>query len=233
MRALVIEDFAPLRAAIAELVESLGWEVDRSSDGRDGLWQAESTDYDVIVLDLMLPGLHGLEVLRRLRAKGNESAVLILSAVAEVEDRVTGLQMGADDYLTKPFANAELKARVETLARRRGPTRAPVLTAGSLRIDSAARSVTRGGEPIETTAREFAVLEFLARHPGQVVTRTQLWENLYGFDAEGQSNVIDVYVSALRRKLETPGAGHEAWIHTRRGQGYLFEARVSEPEAAE
>lgn len=226
MRALVIEDYAPMRAALREAIESLGWSVDTSGDGEEGLWYATTSPYDVVVLDLMLPKLPGLEVLRKLRAKGPpegaaEPAVLILSAMGGVDDRVAGLDCGADDYLAKPFSVAELKARVRSLARRQGPTRSGTLEAGPLVVDTLGRVARLDGNLLELTAREYAVLEFFVRRPGQVVSRIQLWEELYGSDAEGQSNVVDVYVGALRRKLRL---GDWAFLHTRRGEGYLFEA---------
>ena len=217
MRALVVEDYAPVRDAVQEGLTQAGFAVDAAANGEDGLWFAEQHPYDVVVLDIMLPKLDGLEVLRRLRAKGIAHPVLLLTAKDTVEDRVKGLDLGADDYLVKPFAFAELLARVRALVRRRYATTNPVLQITDLAIDTAKRSVTRGGATITLSAREYALLEHLAVRGGEIVTRTEIWEHVYDFRSEVQSNVVDVYIGYLRKKL-----GQPPLIHTRRGQGYVL-----------
>jgi len=216
MRALVVEDYAPVRTAVVEGLTENGFAVDSSADGEEGLWFAQQNPYDVIVLDLMLPKLDGLGVLRKLRASGSTVPVLVLTARDGVDDRVRGLDTGADDYLVKPFAFAELLARVRVLVRRRYDA-APVIRIGDLEIDTTKRAVKRGDESIVLSAREYALLEYLALRAGQLVTRTEIWEHVYDFHSEAHSNVVDVYVGYLRKKLGTPQL-----IHTRRGQGYVL-----------
>jgi len=216
MRLLLIEDYPPLRASVSQGLREAGFAVDAAADGREGLWYAESNAYDAVILDLMLPKMDGLEVLRRLRGKGVETHVLILTAKDAVEDRVRGLNAGADDYLTKPFAFAELLARLRALVRRQYDAKDPVVRVGDLEIDTLARTARRGGRAQALTAREFAILQMLALRAGQVVSRTDLW------DHEATSNVVDVYVARLRRKIDRPGL--PPLIHTRRGQGYVLEA---------
>ena len=220
MRVLVVEDYAPLRKSLSQGLRDAGFAVDATGDGDEGLWYATTNDYDVIVLDLMLPGTDGLTILRRLREAGRESHVLVLTAKGDVADRVRGLNLGADDYLVKPFAFAELLARVRALVRRAYDAKDPVLRVGDLEIDTAARSARRGGEPLRLTAREYALLELLALRAGQVVSRTAVWEHVYEFDSEAHSNVVDVYIGYLRRKTER--GGRPRLIHTRRGQGYVL-----------
>jgi DNA-binding response OmpR family regulator len=197
-----------------------GFAVDASGDGEEGLWYAESQDYDVIILDLMLPGMDGLSILERLRAKQNPAHVLILTAKDTVADRVAGLERGADDYLVKPFAFAELLARVNALVRRKYEAKSPRIRIADLEIDTQARSVCRAGGVIELTGREYLLLEYLALRQDHVVTRAEIWEHIYDFNAEPNSNVIDVYVGSLRRKLEHGGLPR--LIHTRRGLGYVL-----------
>lgn len=220
MRVLVVEDFEVLRDSIAQGLREAGYSVDTASDGETGLWQAESSEYDVIVLDLMLPRLDGLAVLKKLRARGNRVHVLILTARDTAGDRVKGLDSGADDYLVKPFVFAELLARVRALVRRRYDTKSPVIQIADMEINTATRSVRRAGETMELSAREYALLEFLAHRAGQVVTRTEIWEHVYDFNATAESNVVDVFIGHLRRKIERPGLAK--LIHTRRGHGYLL-----------
>ena len=220
MRVLVVEDYAPLRKSLSQGLRDAGFAVDATGDGDEGLWYATTNDYDVIVLDLMLPGTDGLTILRRLREAGRESHVLVLTAKGDVADRVRGLNLGADDYLVKPFAFAELLARVRALVRRAYDAKDPVLRVGDLEIDTAARSARRGGEPLRLTAREYALLELLALRAGQVVSRTAVWEHVYEFDSEAHSNVVDVYIGYLRRKTER--GGRPRLIHTRRGEGYVL-----------
>jgi DNA-binding response OmpR family regulator len=220
MRILVVEDYPPIRDALAAGLRALGYAVDASGDGTEGLWYAESHAYDAIVLDLMLPGLSGQELLTRLRRAKNPAAVLVLTAKDTVDDRVAGLDLGADDYLVKPFAFAELLARVRALVRRRHERPDPVLRIADLEVDTVARAARRAGVTIALSAREYALLEYLAHRPGQVVSRSELWEHVYDFAAEPGSNVLDVYVSHLRRKIDD---GHpRKLIHTRRGQGYVL-----------
>ncbi len=220
MRVLVVEDYPPVRDAVAEALAEAGFAADRAADGEEGLWLAEQHAYDAIVLDLMLPRVDGMTIIRRLRAGGSPTPILILTARDGVDDRVRGLDAGADDYLVKPFALAELLARVKALVRRRYEARSPVLTIADLTIDTARRDVIRAGEPVALSAREYALLEYLAVRAGQLVTRTDIWEHVYDFRSDAISNVVDVYVGYLRRKLEQ--GGRARLIHTRRGQGYVL-----------
>ncbi len=223
MRVLIVEDYAPIRESVARGLREAGYAVDVAADGEDGLWLATGNDYDVIVLDLMLPKRDGMSVLDALNQSGRSSRVLLLTAKDRVEDRVNGLDAGADDYLTKPFAFAELLARVRTLVRRRYAATTPVLRIGDLEIDTVRRGATRSGDVLELTPREFTLLEYLANRADEVVTRTEIWEHLYDFQTDSQSNVVDVYVGYLRKKLEEHGRSR--LIHTRRGHGYqLSEA---------
>ncbi len=222
MRILLVEDYPPLQTSVAQGLREAGFAVDATGDGTDGLHLAKTNPYDVIVLDLMLPGMDGLELLRQYRLSGGAGAVLILTARDAVDDRVKGLDHGADDYLVKPFALAELLARVRAMVRRRYHQPETTITVGPLTIDTAAQRVSRDGEPIELTGREYALLEYLARRAGQVVSRTQIWDHLYEFDSEATSNVVDVYVGYLRRKLDE--ADGPSLIRTYRGRGYSLEA---------
>lgn len=228
MRALVIEDYTPLRTSVASALEEQGWAVDSAEDGTEGLWFAQGADYDAIVLDLMLPGLPGLELLQRLRDGGSDSPVLILTARTEVSDRIAGLDRGADDYLTKPFVMAELLARLRALARRRGSTRNPVLVIGDMELDTASRTVRRGERDLELSPREYMLLRYLADRPDEVVSRDDIWEHVYDFNSDCQSNVVDVYIGYLRKKLEANG--EPRIIHTRRGHGYYIADQPSEIE---
>jgi DNA-binding response OmpR family regulator len=221
MRILVVEDYAPLRTAVVQSFEEAGFAVDAAAGGEEGLWQAQSGAHDVIVLDIMLPGIDGLAILKRLRAAEITTPTLLLTARDTVTDRVRGLDAGADDYLVKPFALAELHARVRALLRRKYEAADPVIRVQDLELDTVRRTVQRGGAGIELTAREYALLEYLALRAGQVVTRTDIWEHVYDFRATVESNVVDVYVGYLRRKLERDGRSR--LIHTRRGQGYVLE----------
>jgi heavy metal response regulator len=220
VRLLVVEDESRVQSFLQRGLEEAGMAVDVADDGHGGLGAALATPYDAIVLDLTLPGLDGLEVLRRLRAQGCATPVLILTARDSVDDRVRGLDSGADDYLVKPFAFAELLARVRVLLRR-GSQETSVLQVGDLLIDVAARSVERAGRPIELTSKEFALLEYLARHAGEVVTRTMISEHVWDIDFDTFSNVIDVYIRYLRRKIDDPF--EQKLIQTRRGVGYVLQ----------
>ena len=220
MKVLVIEDYPPIRKSVSQGLAEAGFLVTATGDGEEGLWHARSEDFDVIVLDLMVPKVDGLTILQRLRAKDSPVSVLILTARDTVEDRVRGLDLGADDYLVKPFQFAELLARVRALARRRYEARSPVLRIEDLEIDTRARTVRRAGQAIDLTAREYALLELLALRAGRVVGRSEISEHIYEFDGQADSNVIDVYIGYLRRKLQRPG--RPPLIRTRRGFGYVL-----------
>lgn len=216
MRILVVEDEPDLLASLARALREEGYAVDTAANGEDGLFNAEGINYDAIVLDVMLPKLDGWEVLRRLR-KSKKTPVLMLTARDASLDRVRGLDTGADDYVVKPFDLEELFARLRALIRRTTGQTTPRMEIGNVVIDTAARTVALGGKLLEITAREYALLEFLALHRGEVVTRTQLYEHLFDEDDSTLSNLLDVHVSNLRKKL-----GHE-FITTRRGHGYCIE----------
>jgi DNA-binding response OmpR family regulator len=198
-----------------------GFKVDATGDGNEGLWFVESFDYDVVVLDLMLPGLDGLSILRRMRKKKRPASVLILSAKDTVEDRVEGLQTGADDYLVKPFAFEELLARIRSLIRRRYGIKQNIIAIGNLHIDTATRILRHGKRVIELPPREYALLEFLALRRGTVVSRTEIEEHIYDERVEPMSNVVDAAVSSLRKELAK--AGEPTLIKTRRKAGYIIE----------
>jgi DNA-binding response OmpR family regulator len=220
MRVLVIEDYEPLARSVTQGLREAGYAVDRSADGEDGLWFAQSHPYDAIVLDVMLPKMDGLTVLRRLREQKSTAAVLILTARDQLADRVTGLDAGADDYLVKPFAFDELLARLRAVIRRRYRIQETVIRVGDLEVDVSGRQVRRAGTPISLSAREYGLLEYLALRQGQVVTRSEIWEHVYDFASDPSSNVVDVYIGYLRRKIDQDRASK--LIHTRRGQGYLL-----------
>jgi DNA-binding response OmpR family regulator len=222
MRVLLVEDSDRLRAAVAKALRLSGYVVDEADNGEDGLWRARECGYDAVVLDLMLPKLDGLSVLNSLRGEGNRTPVLLLTARNTVEDRVAGLRRGADDYLGKPFALAELLARVDAMCRRRFDHPATAVKIGDLIVDTDRRTATRGGERLDLTAREFRLLHVLALQPGKVLSRTELESHLYDELASPMSNVVDATVYQLRRKLSAAGSG-EPLIHTRRGQGYVME----------
>ncbi len=222
MRLLLVEDYPPLQKSVAKGLREAGYAVDATGDGEEGLWFATGNEYDVIILDLMLPKVDGLTILRRLRAEGRPAHVLILTAKDAVADRVRGLDLGADDYLVKPFAFEELLARVRALARRAYCAKNPSVEIGDLRIETASQRVRRGKEEIELTPREYALLEYLAMRAGEVVSRTDIWEHVYEFNSEADSNVVDVYIGYLRKKVER--SGKPALIHTVRGRGYRLEA---------
>jgi two-component system, OmpR family, response regulator len=218
MRILVVEDELKMASLVRRGLREEGFAADVAVKGEDALWMAQATDYDVIVLDVMLPGIDGFETCRRLREKGVWSPVVMLTARDAVEDRVAGLDGGADDYLTKPFSFAELLARLRALARR-GPVERPVvLEVGDLRLEPATRRAWRGDVEIALSAKEFALLETFMRRPGQVLSRFQLLEHAWDYDYENRSNVVDVYVRYLREKVDRP-FGVES-IETVRGSGY-------------
>jgi len=223
MRLLLIEDYRPLQKSLAKGLQEAGFAVDSTGDGQEGLWYAMSNDYDVIILDLMLPGMDGLSILKKLRAKGRQSHVLILTAKDTLEDRVTGLDLGADDYLVKPFEFRELLARIRALLRRSYRQKNPRIKIKDLQIDLTTQRVWRGHEEIQLTPREYALLEYLAMRAGQTVSRTDIWEHVYEFKSAASSNVVDVYIGYLRKKIEQSGKPH--LIHTDRGRGYVLGAR--------
>ena len=216
MRILVIEDEPDLLSSIAQALRDERYAVDTAGDGEEGLYKAETSDYDAIVLDVMLPKLDGWEILSRLR-KTKKTPVLMLTARDQVRDRVRGLDTGADDYMLKPFDLSELFARVRALIRRGANQPSNVIAIGEVVIDTAGRNVSRNGQPVVLTAREYGLVEFLARHRGQVVTRTMLYEHLFDENDSTLSNLLDVHVSNVRKKL-----GAE-FITTRRGHGYCIE----------
>jgi two-component system OmpR family response regulator len=222
MRVLVVEDYTPIQKAVAKSLREAGFAVDATGDGEEGLWYASNNDYDVVVLDLMLPHVGGLTILQGIREQGRSAHVLILTARDTVQDRVRGLDLGADDYLVKPFAMEELLARVRALARRAYCAKNPELAVGDLRINTVTRQVWRGSEEVSLTAREYALLEYLAMRAGQVVPRTDIWEHVYEFNFDADSNVVDVYIGYLRRKIERPGQA--SLIQTIRGAGYSLRA---------
>ena len=223
MRVLVIEDDADVAAYIVKALGESGHNPVRAATGKDGLFLATTEDFDVLVVDRMLPPPDGLTIIRTLRASDDHTPALVLSALGEVDDRVKGLKAGGDDYLTKPFAAAELIARLEALTRRSanaGAASETVLSVGDLEMDLLARTVTRAGNEIDLQPREFRLLEFLMRNAGNVVTRTMLLENVWDYHFDPQTNVIDVHISRLRQKIDrdfdTP------LIHTVRGAGYAL-----------
>ncbi len=218
MRVLVVEDEPDLRESLAQALREDGYAVDSAADGEDGLFKAESYEYDAVLLDIMLPVIDGWEVLRRLR-KTRKSPVLMLTARDAVRDRVRGLDTGADDYLVKPFDLSELLARVRALIRRAASQPEAKLDFGDVSIDTAARVVRRSGEEVALTAREYSLVEFLALHEGKVVTRSMLYDHLFDENDITLSNLLDVHVSNIRKKL-----GRD-FITTRRGHGYCIERR--------
>jgi DNA-binding response OmpR family regulator len=220
VRVLVVEDERRMAGYICQALLEESFAVDCAHDGNAALDLALTYDYDVIVLDLMLPGLDGLSLCRRLRATGHMTPVLILSTRDLVEDRVLGLDSGADDYLVKPFAAQELVARVRALLRRRQGGTAPRLRVGSLELDPATRTVRRAGQPVVLTQKEYALLEYLMRRQGIVLTRTMIAEHVWDFTFDLASNVVDVYIKHLRDKIDEPGK--PSFIQTVRGVGYTL-----------
>jgi two-component system OmpR family response regulator len=241
MRILVVEDDKKIASFVVNGLKQSGYAVDHSADGEEALVRAQSIPYDALIVDLMLPKLDGLSLIQRLRAAGIRIPVLILSAKASVDDRVRGLQAGGDDYLTKPFAFSELQARVQALIRRATQTPEPTrLAVGDLTLDLLTREAQRGGEKIDLQPREFALLEYLMRHPNRPVTKTMILEHIFDYSFDPQTNVVDVLVHRLRNKLDKRGAEipagpseirpglrskadkDKAMIHTIRGVGYVL-----------
>jgi len=218
MRVLIVEDEIKMAGLIRRGLTKEGMSADVAIKGEDALWMGEATEYDAIILDVMLPGIDGFEVCRRLRASGVWAPILMLTARDAVRDRVAGLDGGADDYLTKPFSYAELLARLRALIRRGALERPTELRAGDLRLDPAQRRVWRDGAEIDLSAKEFAILETFMRRPGEVLSRFQLLEHAWDYDYENRSNVVDSYVRFLRRKIDRPFGVKS--IETVRGAGY-------------
>ena len=220
MRVLLIEDHKPLVRALRQGLEEEGFAVDVAEDGEDGDFKARTAQYDVIILDVMLPKIDGLTLLEKWRTDGLTTHVLMLTARSSIEDKVRGLDLGADDYLPKPFKLEELMARLRALIRRGHQVKNPILKVHDLEIDTAARLVKRAGKDVSLTPKEYALLEFLAFHRGKVVTRTMIWDHLYDEKNENTSNVVDVYIRYLRNKIDK---GFEpALILTRWGEGYML-----------
>lgn len=220
MKILLAEDYYPLARALKQGLEEEGYAVDWAKDGEEANVKAHGMPYDVIVLDLMLPKIDGLTLLQGWRKDGLSSHVLILTAKDQLPDKIKGLDLGADDYLTKPFEMDELLARIRALIRRGHQVKNPILRIHDLEIDSAARSVKRGGKRIHLTPREYALLEFLAFHRGKVVTRPMIWDHLYDEEDENTSNVVDVYIRYLRNKIDK--GFEKPLILTRWGEGYML-----------
>jgi len=227
VRVLVVEDEVRMAALIKRGLEEDGYAVDVAATGPDALWQAAEFSYDTVVLDVMLPGADGFEVCRQLRAQGRWCPVLMLTARDAVDDRIRGLDVGADDYLTKPFSFGELCARIRALIRRGAGDRPVVLTAGDLSLDPASRRAWRGADELTLSSKEFALLELFLRHPGEVLSRTTILEHVWDFAYDGVSNIIDQYVSYLRRKIDRPYGLEQ--LETVRGAGYRL--RLPEPTA--
>ena len=222
MRVLLVEDSQRLQTSLTTALRRSGYVVDSATDGEEGLWRAKSDDYDAMVLDLMLPKRDGLSVLTELRRQGRDVHVLVLTARDTVEDRVRGLQAGADDYLVKPFALEEFLARVQALCRRTYGGKLTILAVGDLEIDTITRTVRRGAAKIELTAREYQLLEYLAQRRGHVVSRGEIEAHIYDAKVDPMSNVVDSAVCVLRRKLAVADA--PPLIHTRRGFGYVLDS---------
>jgi len=231
MTILVVEDEKRIAELIARGLENAGYQVDCAEEGAKALEMALTRDYDLVILDLLLPDIDGLKVLERLRNRKGCPPILILSALGAVDDRVKGLERGADDYLAKPFSFNELLARVRALLRRGQPQRER-LQVGDLVVDVTRRKVTRGGQPIELAPKEFSILEFLARNAGKPLTRTAIVEHVWEMDYDGLTNIVDVYIRHLRSKIDDRWP--EKLIHTVRGIGYMIDAREkSEGKAAQ
>ena len=222
MRVLIVEDEKKVAAAVRRGLEAEGFAVDVALTGTDGLWMATEHHYDIIVLDIMLPGLNGYKVCEQLRDGGDWTPILMLTAKDGEYDHAEALDTGADDYLTKPFSFVVLVARLRALIRRGAPERPVVLTAGDLALDPAERRVTRAGEPVALTPREFALLEFLLRNRGQAMTKTAIIENVWDAHFTGDPNIVEVYVGYLRKKIDHPYG--RAAIETVRGAGYRVAA---------
>lgn len=223
MRLLLVEDEPRIAQAVARGLREHAYAVDVAEDGNDALAQTSINNYDLILLDVLLPGPDGFEVCRALRARGDATPILMLTARATVDDRITGLDAGADDYLTKPYSFRELLARVRALLRREPQLLPAQLEVDNLVVDSVSHKVTRANQPIDLTAKEYALLEYLARHVGQLLSRAQIAEHVWDDSFEPFSNTIEVYMNRLRKKIDEQ---HPVkLLHTRRGEGYILEPR--------
>jgi DNA-binding response OmpR family regulator len=220
MRILVVEDYAPLRKSLVQGLREAGYAVDEAGDGETGLWQAGSGGHDVIVLDLMLPKIDGFAILAKLREQKCPAHILILTAKDTEPDKIRGLDQGADDYLVKPFSFAELLARIRALIRRKYEVKSTIIQIADLEVDLTAHVAKRGGKALDLSGREYALLEYLALNRQRIISRTDIWQHVYDFNASPESNVVDVYIGRLRNKIEKEGCPR--LIHTRRGQGYLL-----------
>jgi DNA-binding response OmpR family regulator len=220
LRLLIVEDEAKLRDMITKRLVKSGYSVDACGDGIEAEDYIAAAEYDCIILDRMLPGKSGTEVLRAMRAQGKSTPVLFLTALGSVEDRVEGLDAGADDYLVKPFSYDELVARIRALMRRGTDVQDTVITAGKVSLDTASQKVTVDGKGVTLSAKEHALLEYMMRNQGRMLTRENILNHVWDFDYEGDSNLVDVYIRYLRRKL---GDAANELIHTMRGRGYIFE----------
>lgn len=225
MRILLVEDNRRLSLSLKTSLIEEGYAVDAAYDGPEGLDLAAFTPYDVLILDVMLPGMNGLEICRSLRRQGSKTPILLLTARDAVEDRVHGLDSGADDYMVKPFAMSELLARLRALLRREGSNKSSLLEVGDLVIDPATHFVERAGKDIKLTAREYTLLEYFMRHPNQLITREMVENHLWSYDFESISNVVDVYVRRLRRKIDDPFEDPKL-LETVRGAGYRLRVPV-------
>lgn len=220
MRILIAEDEKDLNAIIKKKMQSEGYSADCCFDGEDALYYLEQADYDAVIMDVMMPKMNGFEVVEKYRKNGGKSPVLFLTARDAVEDRVFGLDIGANDYLVKPFSFAELMARIRAMTRHTAGAVSNVFTVGDLTVDISAKSVNRGGKNIQLSAREFSLLEYMIKNAGRVLSRDQIENNLYNFDYEGGTNVVDVYIRYLRKKIDE---GFDSrLIHTVRGSGYVL-----------
>ena len=221
MRILVVEDEPDLKEITAKRLKAEGYGVDTCDNGKDAQYYIEHTPYDLILLDVMLPGADGITVLKNIRKKGMKTPVLLLTARDSIEDRVTGLDNGADDYLTKPFAFDELLARIRVILRRRSNEASNKLVLGDLIMDLATHQVTRAGTEISLSAKEYAILEYMMHNKGMVLSRSRIEEHVWNYDFEGGSNVVDVYMRYLRKKIDAPF--EKKMIHTVRGSGYVIK----------
>lgn len=221
MRILVAEDERDLNRLIVRTLEKAGYGVDACLDGRDALYYLEHTEYDAAVLDIMMPEMDGLEVLRRIRSRGKELPVMFLTARDSIADRVNGLDSGADDYLVKPFDFDELLARIRSMTRKRSPHTSSMITIGDLTLDTKSRRAERGGKEIELSSREYAILEYMCMNPGIVLSREKIENHIWNYDYSGGSNVVDVYISYLRKKIDS---GHSRkLIRTVWGSGWMIK----------
>lgn len=225
MNILVVEDDAKIASFVKKGLQEQGFVVDVARDGDDGYYRASEQSYDAVVLDIMLPGRDGLSILRNLRESGNAVPVILLTARASLNERVEGLNLGADDYLTKPFYTEELIARILAISRRKSGDEQSIRSVGDLSLNLITRDVRRGGQPIDLAPREFNLLELLMRSPGRVYTRTQILEHVWGYDFDPQTNVVDVYIRRVRQKIDSDSG--TPMIQTVRGVGY----RIPQPES--